>query len=110
MAHETANNPDSVPPIGLPPAGEDFVHPWIVSAIVTTLMFVLGFGVLWLTGLWAKIHQWADAPFMFYFAVLMPVIVGFSIYALCLLVYRALGKTPPHRRVNEPVRPEDEMV
>ena len=78
------------PPIGAAPEGQDFRHPWIVSAIVSTICFGIGFAVLYATGLWAKITEWADAPFLFYFAILMPVIVGFSIYGVVVAVQKVL--------------------
>lgn len=83
---------NAVPPVGLAPEGQDFSHPWLISGIVSAISFTLGFAVLYATGLWAKIWQWADAPFMFYFAILMPVIVGFTIYGIVITVMRFLGR------------------
>ncbi|MCZ7647579.1 MAG: hypothetical protein M5U26_20365 [Planctomycetota bacterium] len=96
--------PDEVPPIGMPPAGQDFAHPWIVSAIVSALTFTIGFAVLKLTGLWTQFSEWADAPFMFYFAILMPVIVGFVMYGIYLAVQKLMGKAPARPA------PHDEIV
>ena len=83
------------PPIGVAPDGQDFAHPWIVSAIISALSFGVGFVVLHLTGWWEKILQWADAPFLFYFAILMPVIVGFCLYGVYRCVSKLVKSTPP---------------
>lgn len=81
----------AVPPVGLAPEGQDFAHPWLISAIVSAICFTIGFLALYFTGLWAKIWQWADAPFMFYFAILMPVIVGFTFYGIGITIVRLFG-------------------
>jgi len=85
-------DPDTVPPVGIAPEGQDFVHPYVISAIVSVICFGVGFLVLWLSGLWAKIWQWADAPFMIYFAILMPVLVGFTVYGILLGIGKVLRK------------------
>ena len=77
-------DPKTVPPVGLAPEGQDYSHPWIVSAIVSALCFLIGFALLYATGWWARIWQWADAPFMFYFAILLPVLAGFALYGVYL--------------------------
>lgn len=91
-AGEGSDPASAVPPVGLAPEGEDFAHPWLISAIVSAICFGVGFGVLYLSGLWSKIMQWADAPFMFYFAILMPVIVGFTVYGIVITVMRLFRK------------------
>lgn len=71
--------------MGLAPEGHDFAHPWIISAVISALCFVAGFVVLYVSGLWANIQQWADAPFPLYFAILAPVLLGFAGYGVWLL-------------------------
>jgi hypothetical protein len=78
--------PDIPPPIGAAPENEDFSHPWIISGIVSTICFGLGFALLYSTGAWHNVWQWADGPFMFYLAILAPVLVGFYAYGIYLLV------------------------
>ena len=78
----------NIPPIGLAPENQDYSHPWIISAIVTAICFVLGFGIMYATGLWANFWNWADAAFLFYFAILTPVLLGFYAYGMYLLVTR----------------------
>ena len=80
------SDPKSVPPVGLAPEGLDFAHPWIISAIVSALCFLLGFACLYWTGLWKQFGEWADGPFLFYFAILAPVLVGFGVYGILLAV------------------------
>lgn len=87
--HKTAA--DDVPPVGIAPEGQDYKHPWIVSAVVSALAFATGGLILYLTGWWAKIHNWADITFVIYFAILMPVIVGFFFYGIYLLVRKLSG-------------------
>ncbi|MCW8131561.1 MAG: hypothetical protein KIS92_14525 [Planctomycetota bacterium] len=91
-AGEGPDPASTVPPVGLAPEGEDFAHPWLISAIVSAICFAIGFGILYATGLWAKIMQWADAPFMFYFAILMPVLVGFTLYGIVITFVRLFRK------------------
>ena len=79
---------ESTPPIGAAPEGQDFAHPWIISTIVTAVCFGLGFGIMYATGLWSNFWHWADGAFLFYFAIILPVIVGFSIYGLYLMIAR----------------------
>lgn len=88
-----ANIPNIPPPIGAAPENEDYSHPWIISAIVSTICFAIGFGVMYSTGLWANFQQWADGPFLFYFAILTPVIFGFCVYGLILTVTRLFRKS-----------------
>ena len=92
MAHGTKPDPNTVPPVGLAPEGQDFAHPYVISAIVSILCFGVGFLALWLTGLWAKLPQWADAPFMIYFAILLPVLAGFMLYGIFHTVAKLTGK------------------
>lgn len=93
MKFPSAPSPASIPPpIGAAPENEDFTHPWIISAIVSALCFALGFGLLYATGLWANFWQWADAPFMFYAAILTPVLLGFYSYGVFLLVRKLLSR------------------
>ncbi len=83
--------PKIPPPIGFAPENEDYSHPWIISAIVSAICFVLGFVLLYATGLWANFWQWADGPFLFYCAILTPVLLGFYAYGVFLLLSRLLG-------------------
>ena len=82
------------PPIGAAPDGEDFSHPWIISAIVSTICFGVGFVFMYSTGLWANFSRWADGPFLFYFAILTPVIIGFIIYGTCTVIGRLFFRRP----------------
>jgi len=82
----------SIPPIGAAPENHDFSHPWIISTIVSAICFGVGFVLMKVSGLWANFQQWADGPFLFYFAILAPVILGFTGYGLYLLARRVLGK------------------
>ena len=82
------------PPIGIAPENEDYSHPWIISAIVSTLCFAVGFVLMYCSGLWTNFQQWADGPFLFYFAILTPVIIGFCVYGLYLIVCRIIGIKP----------------
>ncbi len=84
------------PPIGSAPEGHDYVHPWIISAVVSTIAFTIGFVFLYFTGAWKQIQQWADAPFLFYLAILLPVIAGFTVYGIVLFTLRILGKGKQH--------------
>ena len=86
-----ANETKIPPPIGAAPEDQDFSHPWLISAIVSTICFAAGFTFMYLTGIWANFQQWADGPFLFYFAILMPVIFGFCVYGLVISVRRLLG-------------------
>ena len=88
----TPVDPDSVPPIGFSPEGQDFAHPWIVSALVSGLCFAIGFALLYFSGWWAQILQWADLPFLVYFAILFPVLVGFTIYGVFVVLQKVLRK------------------
>jgi len=89
MDHST---PDMTPPIGVAPDGEDYSHPWIISAIVSAICFAIGFALLYSTGIWANFWQWADGPFLFYFAILTPVLLGFYTYGIVLLIKRLFGR------------------
>ena len=89
--------PDA-PPIGAAPEGQDFAHPWLITAMISALSFCIGFGTLYATGLWGKIWHWADGPFLFYLSILLPVIAGFSIYGLVVIAQYALGKTHHGKR------------
>ena len=82
-----------IPPIGVAPENEDFSHPWIISAAVSALCFGIGFAVLYATGVWANIWQWADATFLVYAAILTPVLLGFYCYGVYLAVYKLLRRT-----------------
>ena len=82
---------NSTPPIGAAPENEDYSHPWIISGIVSAICFVLGFAALYSSGLWANFWQWADAPFLFYFAVLTPVLAGFYAYGIYLFMGKIFG-------------------
>ena len=90
--HDAQVNTDTVPPMGIAPEGQDFEHPYVISAIVSAICFGVGFLVLWLGGLWGKIGQWADAPFMIYFAILLPVLVGFTTYGVALGIAKVRRK------------------
>lgn len=81
-----SNTSDSTPPIGAAPENEDFQHPWIISAIVSALCFGIGFVLLYTSRIWSNLAQWADWPFLFYTAILTPVLMGFYTYG----VYRVL--------------------
>ena len=83
--------PEIPPPIGLAPEGQDFKHPWLISSIISAVCFVIGFVILYATGLWANFWQWADGPFLFYVAVLTPVLLGFYAYGVYLLIAKLFG-------------------
>ncbi|HYG77293.1 MAG TPA: hypothetical protein VEK08_19970 [Planctomycetota bacterium] len=83
---QASSTPDVPPPIGAAPDGQDFSHPWIISGIVSAICFVIGFVFMYTTGLWANFWQWADGPFLFYFAILTPVLIGFYSYGVYLLI------------------------
>ena len=83
------NNP---PPIGAAPEGEDFSHPWIISSIVTAISFGVGFVIMYTTGMWANFLHWADGAFLFYFAIILPVLVGFTVYGIVLTLTRLTKK------------------
>ena len=68
------------------------VAAWLISLIVSALSFGIGFLLLYVTGFWAKLWQWADAPFMLYLAILLPVLVGFSLYGLVLALWRIVRR------------------
>ena len=88
---------DTIPPIGAAPENEDFEHPWIISIIVSTICFGIGFAMLYSSSLWNNIAQWADWPFLFYTAILTPVLMGFYTYGVyrCIeLVFRKEKKQP----------------
>jgi hypothetical protein len=76
----------ATPPIGGAPENQDFKRPWLISAIVSTLCFGAGFFLLYTTGIWTRLRNWADWPFMFYLAILTPVLLGFYAYG----VYRVI--------------------
>ena len=77
-----------VPPVGLAPEGYDYAHPWIISAVVSVICFAVGFACLYPTGVWAQFGQWADGPFLICFALLAPVLVGFTLYGIAIVVRR----------------------
>lgn len=81
-----SNEIDSTPPIGAAPENEDFQHPWIISAIVSAICFVIGFVILYSSKLWTNFAQWADWPFLFYTAILTPVLMGFYTYGIYRMV------------------------
>ena len=87
-----APDPKATPQVGLSLERQDFSHPWVVSGIVSALSFALGLLVLYCTGRWAKLWQWADMPFMIYFAILMPVLCGFTLFGLYTLVEKFFRK------------------
>jgi len=68
---------------------------------VSALCFAIGFAVLYFSGLWTKLLQWADAPFMFYFAILAPVLFGFTMYG----IYLAFAKLFGWERKRRPAHP-----
>jgi hypothetical protein len=78
--------PENPPPIGVAPEHHDYSRPWLVSALVSAACFSVGFALLYGTGAWHNIRQWADAPFMVCLAILAPVLAGFHAYAICLLL------------------------
>jgi hypothetical protein len=80
------DSPNSPPPIGAAPEDHDYSHPWIISAIVSSICFVIGFIFLSTTKIWANFCQWADWPFLFYTAILTPVLMGFYAYGVYRLV------------------------
>lgn len=91
MAPErTAQEPKPVPPVGLAPEGYDYAHPWIISAGVSALCFLVGFACLYPSGVWAQFGQWADGPFLFCFALLAPVLVGFTLYGIVIVIRRII--------------------
>jgi hypothetical protein len=77
---------DIPPPIGAAPEDHDFSHPWVISIVVSTLSFVIGFAILYTTRAWSNFWQWADWPFLVYCAILTPVLLGFYIYGMCRLL------------------------
>ena len=82
----------SIPPIGAAPENEDFKHPWVISAIVSSICFVIGFAFMYTTGIWANFWQWADAAFLVYAAILTPVLLGFYSYGIYLLIRKLFRK------------------
>lgn len=90
MSDTTHDNP---PPIGAAPEGQDFAHPWIISSIVTAISFGIGFAIMYATGLWANFWHWADGAFLFYFAIILPVLVGFTIYGMVITIKKMTSKT-----------------
>jgi|GEM_PF-1960592 len=76
------------PPIGAAPENQDFSHPWIISFIVSAICFAIGFAVLYTTRIWSNFWQWADWPFLLYFAILTPVLLGFFVYGVYRVVTR----------------------
>jgi O-antigen/teichoic acid export membrane protein len=95
------SEPSSIPPpIGAAPENEDYAHPWIITGVVSAICFVIGFVVLYSTGLWSNFWQWADAPFLFYTAILTPVLLGFYCYGIFLLISRVFGIGRRKQRSN----------
>jgi len=88
---ESSSAPTIPPPIGAAPDGEDFSRPWLISGIVSAICFVIGFVFMYTTGIWANFWQWADGPFLLYFAILTPVLIGFYSFGLYLLISRVFG-------------------
>lgn len=84
--------PNIPPPIGAAPENEDYSHPWIISGIVSSICFAIGFVVLYYTGIWSNFWHWADFPFMFYAAILTPVLLGFYAYGIYLLIVKLFGR------------------
>lgn len=83
------NNP---PPIGAAPEGEDFAHPWIISTVVSVISFGVGFAIMYATGLWSNFWHWADGAFLFYFAIILPVLIGFTAYGIFLTLSKLTKK------------------
>jgi uncharacterized protein (DUF2062 family) len=77
---------DIPPPIGAAPDNHDYNHPWIISGIISASCFAVGFFLLYSTRLWSNFTQWADWPFVFYCAILAPVLLGFYTYGVCRLI------------------------
>jgi hypothetical protein len=82
------------PPIGGAPEDQDFQRPWLISAIVSTFCFGAGFLLLYTTGIWRHVRQWADWPFMFYLAILTPVLLGFYVYGVYRVVVLVSQRKP----------------
>jgi hypothetical protein len=84
------------PPFGVAPENEDFSHPWLISGVISAICFGVGFALLYTTRIWANFWQWADWPFLFYCAILTPVLLGFyayGVYRLVLALFKGREKT-----------------
>ncbi|MBV8072214.1 MAG: hypothetical protein JO270_20080 [Acidobacteriaceae bacterium] len=89
--------PQTPPPIGAAPENEDFTHPWLISGIVSTLCFAVGFVLLYVTGWWSNLWQWADVTFIVYAAILTPVLLGFYCYGVYLALQKLFRKPRTER-------------
>ena len=92
---------DNIPPIGAAPENEDFQHPWIISIIVSTICFGVGFVILYTSRLWTNFAQWADWPFLFYTAILTPVLMGFYTYGVYRCIELLFRKDKPAAPMGE---------
>jgi len=94
-----SNTNESTPPIGAAPENEDYAHPWIISTIVSAICFGIGFVILYTSRLWNNFAQWADWPFLFYTAILTPVLMGFYAYGVYRVIQMLFQKK---KKVQQP--------